>query len=197
MSPDELKFFNDIAPEWDSMEIYSTPEKINFILDKIKPMKGDKVLDLGAGTGILTPYLIERIEKGGRYHGIDASSGMLEIAKKKYGTLTDYPLFEIKDFELEDISDTYDLIFLYCVYPHLSNPFGTLHRLLYTNLKPTGKIIISFPVSEKIINKIHEDKEVSSLQLPSAEELTTIFRNHGFSAMTLESQQAYIVQITL
>lgn len=54
-------------------------EDLKFLFDYLK--KGDKVLDLGCGNGRFYPWFQE---KGIAYVGVDFSSSLIEIAKKKF-----------------------------------------------------------------------------------------------------------------
>lgn len=48
------------------------------------PQKGDKVLDIGCGTGYLTKALADLVGSEGKVIGVDPDVQRLEIAKKKY-----------------------------------------------------------------------------------------------------------------
>lgn len=168
MTKEEISFFDTIAPSWDGMERLSTPGKVNEILDIIGVEKGMDVLDLGTGTGVLLPFLSERIGSEGHILAVDISEGMLSQAYRKFGG-RDNIVFLLSDFEEQSLEGRYDLIFLYCVYPHLHYPAETLHRLIDNNLKPGGRIIIGFPTDENFINNIHGRRKVGHDILPKAE----------------------------
>ncbi len=60
---------------------YCLALEINLLLDLLKPVKGQRILDIGCGTGIsLEPLL----GKGLNLTGIDPSLYMLDIASKKF-----------------------------------------------------------------------------------------------------------------
>ncbi len=88
MNQSEIDFFDALAPSWDENEIRSTPERVQHILSKLPISKGMDVLDLGTGTGVLVPYLSEMVGTEGHVAAIDLSEGMLSIARKKYGHLS-------------------------------------------------------------------------------------------------------------
>lgn len=193
---DDRHFFDKLAPTWDSNEEKSTPEKVSMILDLIDLREGDQVLDLGTGTGVLLPFIAQRIGPEGRITAVDYSSGMLERAKEKFKDLVPAPEFLNSDFENENIEGEFDKIILYCVYPHLHTPIDTLKWLRKVNLKPDGSIIIAFPCSEDFINNIHKDRHSESDLLPSAPALAAILEKNGLSAEVLASgDQAYVVRI--
>ncbi|MDE6396859.1 MAG: class I SAM-dependent methyltransferase [Muribaculaceae bacterium] len=180
MDQTDLKFFNEIAPKWDSMEVKSYPEKVNEILDKVTVPEGGAVLDLGTGTGVLVPYLSERAGDRGRVVAVDGSPGMLAEARRKFGELDNVEFLQA-DFEEDVIEGQYDLIMLYCVYPHLKTPYDTLKWLRKVNLKPGGRIVIAFPNDENFVNHIHEGVDAHSHLLPSARGLADELAMVGFN----------------
>lgn len=182
MDAEQLNFFNYSAKDWDKNETMSTPFKINELLDRLHVKEGSRILDLGTGTGILIPYLAKRIGRQGSILAIDLSTGMLEMAKKKYSELQPTPVFRLADFEKDDIEGKFDLIMLYCVYPHLSDPVATLKKLISRNLAEQGRLVIAFPANEKVINNIHREKKVESDLLPPASILAANLRAQGIPA---------------
>lgn len=52
------------------------------VLDLLEPLPNEKVLDIGAGSGILAPYIAKH---GVEYTGIDASSKLIKHARKQHG----------------------------------------------------------------------------------------------------------------
>lgn len=194
MNYDEVRFFDNLAPKWDDDEILSTPEKIRSILSKIPLKIGDDVLDLGTGTGVLIPYIIERVGDDGSVTAVDGSMGMLTLAIKKYGDLPNVN-FIFADFESTIFDSKFDLIMLYSVYPHLHYPEATLKDLL-NNLKPGGCIIVAFPTDENFINNIHRDRKADSDLLPSAVKLAERFLSWGLrSEVLVATAEEYIVKI--
>lgn len=52
------------------------------VLELLAPRSGEKILDIGAGQGVLVPHITE---SGASYVGIEASSRLLQIARKYHG----------------------------------------------------------------------------------------------------------------
>ena len=48
----------------------------------LAPQKGEQILDIGAGQGVLAPYVAR---SKAQYTGIDISAGMLRLARKRHG----------------------------------------------------------------------------------------------------------------
>lgn len=197
MTASELKFFDNIAPVWDSHETMSLPEKVSRVLDLVNIRPGQHILDLGTGTGVLIPELCRRVGSAGSVTAVDLSTQMLRQARAKTTDLTPKPEFINADFEQTPLPGKYDHIILYCVYPHLDHPIHTLHRLMERNLSPGGDITIAFPCSEDVINHIHGDKHVDSSRLLSAPDLAAHLREHGLPAHAIvASDDMYLISIS-
>ena len=61
---------------------YHQASAIPAVLDLLRPERGEEILDLGAGQGVLAPYVAAR---GARYTGIDSSPRLVEIARRRHG----------------------------------------------------------------------------------------------------------------
>ena len=196
MTQNEVDFFDQLAPHWDADEVRSTPDRINHILDLLPIGKGDSVLDLGTGTGVLLPYLAERVGTEGKVVGVDLSEGMLSRARQKFGDLENVDLL-LMDFEEENLPGEYDLVMLYSVYPHLHFPKETIEWLVRMNMKKGGHIVIAFPSDEKFINSIHHDRGSDSDHLMPAPQLAGVIRQWGYDvSVASDTPDAYILIIS-
>ncbi len=54
------------------------------IMDLLDPQPGERILDIGAGQGVLAPYVTQA---GANYTGVDASPRLLRIARRRHGNL--------------------------------------------------------------------------------------------------------------
>lgn len=193
MTQSEIDFFDKLAPEWDANEVRSTPVRIRSILSKLPINKGMNILDLGTGTGVLIPYLSSMTGADGHVTGIDLSEGMLSLARNKFGNLPNVEFMRL-DFEEEQIPGKYDIVLLYCVYPHLHSPAATMEWLFKMNIKEGGTIVIAFPSDEKFINNIHHERKSESDHLPTASVLADMIIRWGFMAQVVaDSEEEYII----
>lgn len=196
MTTEEILFFDRLSEIWDDNEVLSTPDKILEILSELDIRKGMEILDLGTGTGVLVPYLSSMVGDNGKVTALDISEGMLGQARKKYGNVANVT-FILQDFEKEEVSGKYDLVLLYCVFPHLHFPEQTLKRLALTNLKEKGRIIIAFPTDENFINNIHKERKAESELLPSAPRLSSQLRKWGFESSVIRyDERHYLVEMS-
>lgn len=195
MTQSEIDFFDALAPRWDANEVRSTPERVRSILSRLDIRPGMRILDLGTGTGVLVPYLSESAGAEGHITAIDLSEGMLTLARKKYGHLTNVEFLKL-DFEEEALPGVYDLVMMYCVYPHLHAPEDTFEWLFKMNIRTGGRIVVAFPSDEKFINDIHHERKSESGHLPPAARLAEMIRMWGYDADVLAySPDEYIIEV--
>ncbi len=110
---------------------------------KIKP--GDKILDVGCGSGNLTLTAKRYAGASGSVHGIDASAEMIEVARKKAERTGSEAIFEVGLIEKLPYSETtFDVVISRLVIHHLPDD---LKRRGFTEifrvLKPGGLFFIA------------------------------------------------------
>ena len=52
------------------------------VIELLEPQPGEQVLDIGAGTGVLAPFITQT---GAQYTGVDASEKLLQFARQHHG----------------------------------------------------------------------------------------------------------------
>lgn len=109
----------------------------------IKP--GDRVLDVGCGTGSLTLTAAEYAGPSGHVHGIDASPEMIEVARAKAGEARYKPVFDLGAAEQMPYQEgDLDVVISRLVIHHLphdlkSRAFSEVYRVL----RPGGLFFIA------------------------------------------------------
>ena len=112
-------------------------------LAKVKP--GDKVLDVGCGTGSLTLTAKSTAGVSGAVYGIDAAPEMIEVARKKATKTGLNAIFEVGLVEKIPYPDlTFDVVVSRLVIHHLpddlkSKAFTEIFRVL----KPGGRFLVA------------------------------------------------------
>ncbi|NMM61804.1 class I SAM-dependent methyltransferase [Clostridium sp. P21] len=190
---DNREFFNNIAEKWDSMCCHPE-EKVNHVFDKIKLEKGNYVLDIGSGTGIIIPYIEKEIGEGGKLVALDLSEKMIEVSKKKndYKNLS----FHVGDFNLYNPSEKYDCIIAYSCYPHFNDREAFFKKANFL-LKKYGKVVIAHIESRQKINSRHNDIEehIHSNDLVEVNETSNVMKKFGFDTMYTEDNKEYYICI--
>lgn len=191
----QVEFFNQIAKEWDSI-IEVNEEKINTLLSKLNITDNSKVLDIGTGTGVLIPFL-KSSNSNGYIKGVDISSEMLNIARKKFGNIEKVS-FELVDVEQDVINETYDSIVLYSMFPHLKDKTNTIKKLVEKNLKKNGQLIIAHSNSREFLNNMHKEKNkcVSEDRLIPVIDQKCLFEKAGLKVVdSFENNEIYYLVI--
>jgi len=137
------KRFDSVAAQWDANP--SRVELAKAVANSIRstvPLRSDmKVMDFGAGTGLLTLALLPNI---GSLTAVDASEGMLQVLEQKLKALgicnVNTMLSDIRNISMPDCG--YDLIASSMVLHHIPDVFPVLQRLRLT-LQPGGWIVLA------------------------------------------------------
>lgn len=106
------------------------------LIELLAPQAGEKILDLGAGTGHLTSQIAAA---GAKVVGIDASAEMIEKARQSHPTLR----FEVADARTFDLGETFDAGFSNAVL-HWVKPPEQAVRQISAALRPGGRFVAEF-----------------------------------------------------
>jgi len=111
-------------------------------VDQLKLRRGDRVLEVGCGTGRNFPFLREAVGPEGRIYGVDVSEGMLRRARKLCGRRrwTNFVLIEADaaDYVSQELFDGALFSFSYNVMPH----HHSVLRQVWKQLHPGGRLVI-------------------------------------------------------
>lgn len=120
--------------------IYSLYQKIVFPKDElvreyIRPFSGQKILDIGCGTGDVLKYL-----PNADYFGIDVSKEYIEAARKRYGDRAQFLQTPINQYNIA-IPHMFDLVLAIAVLHHISDEeIISLFQLAKQGLKKNGRL---------------------------------------------------------
>lgn len=146
------EFFDNLSEYWDDNEKASQDELKSF-LSFLDIKKGDKVLDLGCGTGIITNLLYEKSNE--TVIGMDLSKKMIEKAKEKYKNNPNLKFIN-SNFLTCDFKSKFDYIILFNAYPHFVDKEKFKISVLNA-LKDNGKLAIIHNLSRKELEICHSN----------------------------------------
>lgn len=135
--------FDNVADQYDKW--YETPlgravdEVERRALDDLFKPKGNRILEIGCGTGL---YTVRMVAKGYNVTALDISSEMMKMAQakvKSIGKEVEWILGDINDM-LENLA-TYDGIFSMTALEFIPEPQKVLEAL-YQKLNPGGCLVI-------------------------------------------------------
>lgn len=137
--------FNDAAAKYDEQRRLFIPcfdDYYKTSTEFLSSIRNDfkSVLDLGAGTGLLTKYLYEQLP-GARFTLVDISDRMLEIARKRFQRLDQFT-FRVADYSSELPQGNFDLIVSALSIHHLENEAKLkLYGTIYDRLEKNGFLL--------------------------------------------------------
>src|SRR5712691_7002110 len=134
-----VDFFDRIAPSYDSWAGGQHERVAARLVDVAAPQKGEQVLDVGTGTGLVAHLVAPRVSPGSVI-GIDLSDNMLALDRSKksknvqfLGMAAERLIFKPETFDLVTMGDTL---------AYVSDPRDALaeaHRVL----RPGGRLAVS------------------------------------------------------
>ena len=178
------EFFNELSKTWDSTNTAST----SVLFDNLLIHKGDKILDVACGTGVLTKGIYERCQC--RVVGIDISDEMLKKAKiNNEGVDVEYICESFYGYT----SDGYDIIVIYNAFPHFID-LEAFKASVYRNLTNDGKFIICHSLSRDELNEHHSPltKDISR-DLTDVEKEADFFKDLFIIDTAKEDDHSFVI----
>lgn len=183
------EFFNQMAEGWDE-KFYSPEmrERLPQLVSLFQLQKGTKILDVGAGTGGIVPYLLEAIGPEGSIWAVDFAEEMVKIGRKKFQKESRVI------FELASVADLpykerfFDQIVCFGAFPHFDDKGKALEEMNRV-LKCQGTLIIAHALSSVALRSHHQNcAPVSKDFLPDETEMKSLLERAGFQLNRLIDQ---------
>jgi len=192
------------SPEYNEEEskrteqAYLSPEIVQQrqrTLELIAPVHGERIVDVGCGPGLLALELSAAVGDEGRVTGIDASSAMIGLAKKRCADLHNVELVagDATSLALDDASA--DVVCCTQVLLYVADYEKAIAEM-YRVLKPGGRVLILetdwrstvlHSLDEALTEKIIAawDMAVPSPRLPAR--LRPLLRKTGFTSVQINA----------
>ena len=179
-------FFNALAKHWDEDTIIDD-KIIDVIFTNARIEKGNCVLDVACGTGVLIPYYFDA---GVSFvTAIDLSPEMVRIASEKYHS--EKTKFICGDATIHRFTKKYDNVVIYNAFPHFGDPYKLIANLS-SCLKQGGYFTIAHSMSREKINMHHENIDTDLfVDLPTIDELSIMVGKHLRVTTTVSDEKMY------
>jgi SAM-dependent methyltransferase len=108
-----------------------------YLADYVKPVPGEKILDIGCGPAGILDYLPEV-----DYTGLDISADYIRSAKQRFGSRARFLLSDVSVASIGEEQDGFDLVLAMGVVHHLDDiQAARLFELARRALRPAGRLI--------------------------------------------------------
>jgi demethylmenaquinone methyltransferase/2-methoxy-6-polyprenyl-1,4-benzoquinol methylase len=151
-SDPRIAFFNQHAPTWDrdANDVAHTLRRLEALRDRLALQPGQDLLELGCGTGRITPWLVEKVRPG-RVVAADFSPEMLAQAQAR-NAATDF--WQLDICAPPPASDLFDVVFCFNAFPHFRDQSEAL-RNIFSLLKSGGRLVILHLAGSARLNHFH------------------------------------------
>ena len=178
-------YFNQRASIWDDTVAEKNTAKLEWMAESLNIKSGSTILDVGTGTGVFLPFLLNEIGTAGRIVAMDIAEEMLKKARAKgFGGNIDYLQADIASIPLPE--ETFDAIVCYSSFPHFQDKpraFAEMKRVI----KSGGYLLICHTSSRAQINEIHRQiPVVKNDTIPDGDEMQLMLSAAGFTEIKIE-----------
>ena len=156
--------------------------------------RGDVVLEVGSGTGRLTPYLLEMIGDEGEVYCLDFSLRMLLKARERRFEGKVW-FIQADAISLPLVRGCCDAVICFSAFPHFSDKGKALEEF-HRVLKPGGRLVISHLLRREEVNALHRKigGPIGDDMIPSDEEMRELLRTAGFEKCDIiNDERGYLV----
>ena len=181
-------YFDRMARRWDD---FGDADLIRKRLEPLVAMfdipLGGIVLDVGTGTGILHPWLLDAVGTSGRVFAFDLSSCMLERALMK-GSSQNVVCFQADVTAIPLPGQLCDCVVCFAAFPHFYNKLQALQEMARVT-KIGGRVLIAHLMSRRQIAKHHHaSPEVAGHCLPPEGEMKRLYSEAGLEKIKIHDQ---------
>jgi ubiquinone/menaquinone biosynthesis C-methylase UbiE len=160
-------------------------ERLEAVVDRWRLAPGERVLEVGCGSGRLTRLVGPRLAPGGEVIAFDVSLGMMAAANRRRPLLgARLAHASVSCLPLAD--GAFDRALCFCVLPHLLEParaFAELHRVL----RPGGTLWIDHLADRADVNAFHRSLggELAEHLIPPDSVVSEDLESAGFEVVEL------------
>jgi ubiquinone/menaquinone biosynthesis C-methylase UbiE len=158
---------------------------------------GDRVLDVGCGTGTIARLAAERVGINGRVSALDVNAGMLSVARSLPSAIP-IKWYETAAESVPLPDNSFDVILCGLSFQFFADKAAAL-REMHRVLKPGGRVYISTPQPNALFDLFdraiarHVNEEASAFvhavfSMNDPRQMEALLADAGFSSVTTRSQ---------
>lgn len=197
--PDRIREINQLQREFFNRRVdifepplpEGVPERLKAIVKAGEIQPGDRVLDVGTGSGILIYDILDY--QPSEIHGCDLAENMLERVKEKFPDVFTH-LMDIRDLDLPD--DSLEVAFINGCFSNVVDKDGSLDNL-HRMLVDGGRLVISHPLGKEFIVELKSHAPFPLDLLPEEDEAKEMLQPHGFTVSSyVDEPEFYLLVAT-
>ena len=182
------EFFDRHAVSWDSQYNEDIASRIQELVNRFDIEEGKSILDVGCGTGILLPYLSEKVKEKGLVFAVDFSWNMIFKAKKtKQKSHIHFINAEVEALPLRD--HIFDYVTCLDTFAHITNQKKAVYGMGRA-LKKGGRLFIAHTLGKRELAEYHRmaGVEVENDTLPEDAKMRWMMKNAGLEDIEIIDQ---------
>jgi len=179
------KYFNQSAARWDEIASERDVTRLKRMARRLNITPGSTVLDVGTGTGVFIPFLLNELGKDGRIIALDFAEKMLERARAKgFNGNIDYLCADVTNIPLND--EIFDIVVCYSSFPHFQDKPRALAEMNRV-IKSGGRLLICHTSSRTTINGVHRQIPVVTNDIiPDEDEMHIMLSQAGLTDIEID-----------
>jgi ubiquinone/menaquinone biosynthesis C-methylase UbiE len=183
----QQRYFNENVDLFEPPLPKGVPERLKATIEASRLGRGETVLDIGTGTGILVSYILEYGPS--EIHVCDLAEKMLRRVKEKFPQVMTH-LCDVKDLPLPDGS--LDVAFINACFSNImdkAKSLDNIHRLL----RPKGRLVVSHPMGRDFIIELKKYTPFHLDLLPEEAEAKELLKRHGFEIVSFKDEPLFYI----
>ncbi|ABK19239.1 class I SAM-dependent methyltransferase [Syntrophobacter fumaroxidans] len=185
----QQKYFDENVDLFEPPLPRGVPERLRETVKASGLARGETVLDVGTGTGILIGFIVKYGPS--EIHACDLAGNMLRAVKEKFPRVKTH-LCDVRDLPLPD--DSLDVVFINACFSNIMdkpNALRNLHRMLRCG----GRLVISHPLGRGFIVELKKHTPFHLDLLPDEAAARTLLEPRGFEIVTFRDEREFYLVV--
>jgi SAM-dependent methyltransferase len=187
----QQRYFNENVDLFKPPLPKGVPERLRATIKASHLQRGERVLDVGTGTGILIPYILKY--RPFEIHVCDLAENMLQRVKGKFPQVITH-LCDVRDLQLPD--DSLDVVFINACFSNIMDKSKTLDNL-YRVMSHKGRLVISHPLGRDFITELKKHTPFHLDLLPDEAGAKGLFEQHGFKIVNFSDEPLFYIFVAV
>ncbi len=187
----QQRYFNENVDLFEPPLPKGVPERLEATIKASRLRRGEKVLDVGTGTGVLIPYILKY--RPSEIHACDLAENMLRRVRRKFPQVIAH-LCDVRDLPLPD--DSLDAAFINACFSNIMDKSKSLNNL-YRLLRRKGRLVISHPLGRDFIIELKKHAPFHLDLLPDEAGARALFERHGFEIISYRDEPLFYIFVAV